>query len=90
MRGGNFNAPTTQELQLHTQTILNNALYKKQFEDQYLLQNSKPGYQTKFQSFKTNNYYENYQNLRFNRVSHLLHHPEFSSKLLNFCNFCFN
>lgn len=43
--GGNLNqpTPTPQQLQIHTQNIMQNAMYKKQFEDQYRhFQNSKP------------------------------------------------
>lgn len=50
-------APTQQELQIHTQAIMQNAVYKRQLEDQYRsLQNLKPGNQTKYQSYKPNNF----------------------------------
>lgn len=68
-------APTPQELQIHTQAIMQNAMYKKQLEDQYRnLQNLKQGNQTKFQSYKANNFNNNNNNNqhynRFNNNQH--------------------
>lgn len=67
---GHMQPPTPQELQLHTQTIMQNAVYKKQVEDQYrTLQNLKIGNQNKFQSYKPNNNFmanQGYYTGRFN------------------------
>lgn len=52
LKNGHLNQPTPQQLQMHTQAIMQNAMYKKQFEDQYRnFQNSKP----KFPSRPKNN-----------------------------------
>lgn len=69
--GGFMQSPTQQELQIHTQNIMQNAMYKKQFEDQYRhLQNFKFGNQSKFQSYnKPNNNFmpnQSYNSNRFN------------------------
>lgn len=71
MKGGHFGgpppAPTHQELQIHTQAIMQNAVYKKQLEEQYWnLQNLKQGNPTKYQSYKPNNFFNNQQYNRFN------------------------
>lgn len=72
MKNGSFmQSPTQQELQIHTQNIMQNAMYKKQFEDQYRhLQNFKFGNQSKFQSYNkpNNNFMPNqpYNSNRFN------------------------
>lgn len=67
MKSGNMQ-PTPQELQIHTQNIMQNALYKKQVEDQYRnMHGLKVGNQSKFQSYKPNNHMPSqYNNSRFN------------------------
>ncbi|XP_031640698.1 uncharacterized protein LOC116352330 [Contarinia nasturtii] len=72
MKNGNMQSPTPQELQIHTQAIMQNALQKKQFEDQYRnLQSLKiGGNQPKFQSYKSNNFMANNQPYNNNRFGY--------------------
>lgn len=65
----NLPLPTPQELQFHTQAIMQNAMYKKQFEDYRNAHAMKSGSQQlgpKFHSYKGNNFLPNQQNSRFN------------------------
>lgn len=64
----NLPSPTPQELQFHTQTIMQNAIYKKQMEDYRNGHAMKQqGQQPKFQSYnKGNNFMPNQQYPRFN------------------------
>lgn len=67
MKNGNLPSPTPQELQFHTQAIMQNAMYKKQFEDYRNGNNNmKTGQPAKFQSYKGNNYMPNQQYPRYN------------------------
>ncbi|XP_055313371.1 uncharacterized protein LOC129574863 isoform X2 [Sitodiplosis mosellana] len=86
--GGYMQSPTPQELQIHTQNIMQNAMYKKQFEDQYRnLQNLKIGNQTKFQSYKPNNNFmsnQPYNNNRFNYKQQQQKQTQFGQNGLQF------
>lgn len=72
MKHGSMQSPTPQELQIHTQAIMQNALQKKQIEDQYRnLQNMKfAGNQPKFQSYKSNSFAGNNQPYNHNRFGY--------------------
>lgn len=60
MKSGNMQ-PTMQELQFHTANVMQNALYKKQFDDQYRnLQNLKAGPQSKANSYMPNQSHNRY------------------------------
>lgn len=75
MKNGNLPSPTPQELQFHTQQIMQNAINKKQFEDYRNMQNMKTAQQhPKFQSYKGNNYMPNPQNQQYSRYNYKVNH----------------
>lgn len=58
MKNTQARPPTPQELQVHTQNIMQNAVLKKQFEEQYrrFQGGSKPNYNVRYQPNKMNQY----------------------------------
>lgn len=54
MKNAQFHAPIQQELQ-YNRSVVQNALFNKQFEDQRKMQNGKAGFQSKWNSTKMSN-----------------------------------